>query len=68
MSGFESRKIEGTELTFDVSDSASECDGCGKEVPAGVTMVGGIESCCGGGCARSICMDCVDAVVKGRTP
>jgi hypothetical protein len=36
-----------------------ECDGCGRVVPQGERLIFGIESCCGGGCARRLCADCV---------
>ena len=40
-------------------DRPTECDGCGDEIPAGTPHVSGIESCCGGGCCRVLCFDCI---------
>lgn len=67
---FKSEDMQGTQLTPDTdTDDSTVCDGCGKEVTPGVTMVGGIDSsCCGGGCARSICMDCVSAIFVATRP
>lgn len=40
---------------------AKDCDGCGRTIPLGGKYVWNIESCCGGGCTRCLCKDCVDA-------
>lgn len=36
-----------------------ECDGCGEDIPEGELYLYGIESCCGGGCARILCGNCL---------
>lgn len=35
------------------------CDGCGKTFAVDEKRIDGIESCCGSGCTRSLCQDCV---------
>lgn len=42
----------------------SGCDGCGRVLQEGDLSIGNIDSCCGGGCTRSICADCVKAAYK----
>lgn len=36
-----------------------ECDGCGTGLQPGQKYLSGIKSCCGGGCCRALCMDCI---------
>jgi len=38
------------------------CDGCGEPLQEGKRILTGIESCCGGGCARVLCEQCVSSV------
>lgn len=44
--------------------SPCECDGCGRDIPVGEAYIWNITSCCGGGCARSLCRECVAAAAK----
>lgn len=43
-------------MAFDINQ---ECDGCGVVIASGTRHLVGIESCCGGGCCRRLCLDCV---------
>lgn len=36
-----------------------KCDGCGREFIVGEKVINGIESCCGGGCWRMLCSNCI---------
>ena len=36
------------------------CDGCGEDIPHDEASLLGIESCCGGGCSRTLCHKCVE--------
>lgn len=51
----------GLELSIADQDDVKygTCDGCGRKWVAGDKMIINIESCCGGGCSRSICEQCV---------
>lgn len=40
-------------------DSEAHCDGCGLKIQPGVPYLSDIDSCCGGGCTRSLCAECV---------
>ena len=41
------------------------CDGCKKELnEEGDEFIWGIESCCGGGCSRALCRECVLEAAK----
>jgi len=53
-------------LTIEISDTIEElnCDGCGKIIRKGDKMLTNIDSCCGGGCVRSICIDCLEYAYK----
>lgn len=44
---------------WSVRYSMQECDGCGKTLPVGSLMIANIDSCCGGGCSRALCFDCI---------
>ena len=48
-------------LRKETDDYARPCDGCGRQIPQGEPYLGCIDSCCGGGCYRSLCVDCVKA-------
>ena len=39
---------------------ATKCDGCGAIFEKGDKFISDIESCCGGGCVRSLCKMCID--------
>jgi hypothetical protein len=39
------------------------CDGCGVVIGES-PHISGIESCCGGGCVRNLCFDCVRAAYR----
>lgn len=47
-------KLEVEEFKFE-----TDCDGCDGKIPPNEKLVGGIDSCCGGGCSRSLCASCV---------
>ena len=49
------------QLTRTVSnyERGTDCDGCGRTIPAGEPHLGDIDSCCGGGCCRHLCKECV---------
>lgn len=55
-------------LEWSVADRWTQCDGCGREeFSAEEQILTGIESCCGGGCTRCLCSDCVErAAHEGR--
>lgn len=36
-----------------------KCDGCSRVLIPGEKILVGIESCCGGGCSRVLCKQCV---------
>ena len=36
------------------------CDGCGHKYEKGEKRITGIESCCGGGCVRNLCNNCIN--------
>lgn len=49
-------------LKVAVEDDAkypTPCDGCGGKIDVGERFITNIESCCGAGCVRSLCADCV---------
>ena len=37
-----------------------ECDGCHHKMTVGERFVTGIESCCGSGCVRNLCAECIE--------
>ncbi len=49
---------------LEVCEASGSCDGCGRNYEAGEKAIGCIESCCGGGCYRSLCFDCVRAAFE----
>lgn len=58
-------KIPETKLVIAVWDrSETDCDGCGKKIPPSEKYISDIESCCGGGCVRNLCVACVRAAAK----
>ena len=46
-------------LEVNRAEYETPCDGCGKRIAPGELLVTNIESCCGSGCVRSLCPDCV---------
>ena len=48
----------------DIEENGNECDGCDKRYKVGDKKITGIESCCGGGCKRNLCEDCVKIAIK----
>ena len=40
-------------------EGGTDCDGCGRKIVLGEKYIAGIESCCGGGCERNLCVPCV---------
>lgn len=42
----------------------AECSGCGKKMKVGEQYLTNIESCCGAGCVRSLCAQCVKWAAK----
>lgn len=40
------------------------CHGCGRKYKLGEKAITGIESCCGSGCVRQLCKDCVKAAYE----
>jgi len=47
-------------LELELMDKYEErCDGCGKKIPEGDLIVTNITSCCGGGCCRILCTNCL---------
>ena len=36
-----------------------DCDGCNETIPPGEEFLTNIQSCCGSGCVRSLCKECV---------
>jgi hypothetical protein len=49
-------------LELAVNDDAkfpAECDGCSRKMQLGERYLTSIESCCGTGCVRSLCAECV---------
>jgi hypothetical protein len=53
------RKKDPNDLQIHRIGRSTECDGCGRIVAAGEPFLGGIESCCSGGCSRLLCFACV---------
>lgn len=47
--------------TEDFYEGGTGCDGCGKKIVLGEKYIAGIDSCCGGGCQRNLCINCVKA-------
>lgn len=58
-------KPKGCDLTVERETDAGaytsdvNCDGCGAIISADRMRVTDIDSCCGGGCVRTLCMPCV---------
>lgn len=57
--------IENTGLTLTRQDNtvypSDSCDGCGQSYAPQEILVTNIDSCCGGGCCRSLCRKCITA-------
>lgn len=52
--------IEGGQLFIQPGDQFSDdCDGCNRKIEVGEAHLSGIGSCCGSGCYRHLCRDCV---------
>lgn len=49
-------EIEGTDLL----GKGLVCDGCGYKFVVGDQAIGNIDSCCGGGCSRTLCVLCIE--------
>lgn len=48
-----------SELRIKAVEFYEDCSGCGERIKRGEMMLTNIASCCGGGCVRSICIDCL---------
>lgn len=57
-----------THLEVDIADKPESwtggCDGCGRVPQEGDLLITRIESCCGGGCCRELCANCIKAAAK----
>jgi len=47
------------DLAIKTGPSREPCDGCGRAILEGEKYLWGITSCCGGGCGRRLCSDCI---------
>lgn len=59
-----SQKFEDSDLRVKHASFETSCDGCGNTIDEGDKIVTGIDSCCGGGCWRRLCMNCVFSVLQ----
>lgn len=60
----EKAKKPQNELRVKLAEFETPCDGCGNQIYAGDKIVAGIDSCCGGGCWRRLCMKCVHSIIE----
>lgn len=63
---YEHTPIDGTELKLTRNDNLCSltCDGCGYRYNPQEVFFTNIDSCCGGGCCRTLCFKCIEQAYK----
>lgn len=61
MSKIRKQNGQATELEIHIIKCSYLCDGCAKHIKSGEKVLNGIASCCGGGCTRILCAECITA-------
>ena len=56
--------LEKYTITNKIELGEDGCDGCGKPYKIGETIITNINSCCGGGCYRTLCANCIEEAYK----